>query len=501
MASTHGGSQSEFDDRLAKALDSTLLAGEEVVAKEVGDQGQAIVLTDSRILVLKAGLAATGELNGQAASAFALSDVVAVNLRRGPLGAVIQISAQVQASVDGTRPDNVVIFTGPGRVKKADAFAATVESMAGKTVNRIEPQARSEAAPEQSAKVEPASQEHVAQVEPAVSEPPTQAEQVITPSEVVEAVEEHPAPERPKGGRVYKPLAEMMYGEMTQASPATPVYEAPVPPVREAAESPVQEALEAPVAEPLVPHQPLRAEPASALDFDLSFVQPQEESTTECETEDEPEQVQSSPYSPNPRLPKPMRYRHYQGPNKVLVAFGVLAALMLVGMAVIAPLHDTSTVTVAPSADSTNDVRKVQLQLTAVTNYRSDVAKLLAKADAEATSFKSAARSRNKSSMVSCSKLGATDRAWQDLSDLQAPPGLAEAKQNMLDGLAARKNAISIAAASASAGSSADVEETLRRLAGSESQIKSGLSAIDLVKIGLQRQIAKAAPAAKGTTK
>lgn len=444
MASTHDTSHGDFDERLAEALTSTLMLGEEAVAQEVGDQGQAIVLTDSRILLLKAGLAATGELNGCKTSAFGLKDVVEVNLRKGPLGAVIQIVAQEpEAAAEGGRPDNVIVFTGPGRVRKAEAFVATIESAAGKTVNRSEPQARPDSGSETDVHSEPASKR----------------------PDIVEAAQEKREMETPKAGRVKKSLAEEIYSEVVQAGAtekAEPESEAP--------------AVEA--------QAEIKAEPEPVVDV--------------FEEEEEEESVQLGGYNPNPRLPRPTRNR-VEGPNRMLVALGVLAALVFVGMAVMAPLQETSNAPVNLVANGgTLDVRRVKLQLAAVSMYRDDVASMLAKADAEAASFASAVRSGNKSSILSCSRLGATDTAWQELSDLATPPGLAEAKQNLIDGLVGRKNAISAAAASADAGSSIDVQGAMSRLERADAQIKNGLSAISAARATLQAQIEKMSASAKG---
>ena len=488
MASTHGSSQSEFDDRLTEALNSTLISGEEVADAEVGDQGQAIVLTGSRILVLKAGLAATGELNGHKAGAFPLDNVVSVNLRKGPLGAVIQIVAQAAESADGARPDNVVVFTGPGRVKKAEAFAAAVESKTGKTVNRIDPLAKPDSTPERAAEPEP-----VAVDEQHADEQHIEVDTSPEPQEIVEAVEEQAVPEPPKAGRVYKPLAEEMYGQMTEPEPAPPVQSAPAIPVVE----PTPAEISAPL-----PATEFDLGPVDELIEPLEESQPEPELELEAEQEQEPEpeKPNPSPYHPNPNLPKPMR-RRQKGPSKILVTLGVLAALMLVGMAVIAPLRNAPSPMVTRPAGNANDLCKVQLQLRAVANYRSDVANKLAKADAEAASFIAAVRSGSKSSIISCSRLGATDRAWTDLSDLDAPPGLASAKQDMMDGLVARKNAMSIAVAAVNGGSAIDANATITQIDAAEKRIRRGLTAIDAAKISLQRQISKSALPGKNALK
>lgn len=137
--------QADFDERLTDALNSALSAGEEIVAQESGDQGQAIALTQQRIILVRVGLAATGELEGRRITTFALKDVAAINLRKGGLGAVIQvIPNQPSSDAPTASPDNVIVFTGPGRVKKAEAFAEAVETITGRTVTRIGPHSQPE---------------------------------------------------------------------------------------------------------------------------------------------------------------------------------------------------------------------------------------------------------------------------------------------------------------------------------------------------------------------
>lgn len=424
MASMHGTPQGDFDERLAEALASALTIGEETLAKEEADQGQAIVLTDSRIILLRAGLAATGELNGSRVSAFALGKITAINLRKGPLGAVIQIVAEdSEAPSDGARPDNVVVFTGPGRVKKAEAFAAAIESATDKAVARTEPQARPEGQP------------------------------VIT--EIVS--------ETPRAPRARKSLAEEIYAEATGTDAAC-------------------------VAEPVVEiaqAQPL-ANPEPPVEFDLAV------------EEEEPEpSAPRAEFNPNPRLPRPTRKRQH-GPNRLLVAMGVLASLVFVGMAVMAPLNETSdTSPVSPVVGgASNDVRLIKLQLVAATSYRSEVTHVLAKADAAGAAFRSAVRSGGSAAVVAASKSDAADRAWQKMSDLTVPPGLAEANQDIIDGLVARKNAIA-AAASAGVSGSVDTTDILGRLDRADAQIRKGLVAIDAALADLRQQAAKRASTPK----
>ena len=171
MASDTGVPNDKLDERLAAARDGALQEGEKVVAQEEGDQGQAIVLTNSRVLVLKAGITATGTPNGKIVGAFPIAEIAAVNVRKGPLGAVIQICVEgKEPPAPGSAPDNVVVFTGSQRMKKCDSIAARIESALGKPVGRVESH----------------------EVEPAISDVA-------------------------KGGRAPQSLAEEIFAELTQA--------------------------------------------------------------------------------------------------------------------------------------------------------------------------------------------------------------------------------------------------------------------------------------------
>lgn len=130
MTSESGSPQGITDDRLAEARDSVLADGETVVAQEEGDQGQGIVLTNSRVLIIKVGVTATGVADGRIIGDFPLQEIAAVRLRKGPLGAVIQVcTAQSSAPSGPGAPDNVVVFTGSARLRKCEAMAARIEKV------------------------------------------------------------------------------------------------------------------------------------------------------------------------------------------------------------------------------------------------------------------------------------------------------------------------------------------------------------------------------------
>lgn len=421
MTSANGTAGGDFDERLAQALSAALYDGEEVIAQETGDQGQAIVLTKSRIIIVKAGLAATGELGGHKASPFAIEAVTSINLRKGPLGAVIQVCTEnAAASHQNGAPDNVVVFTGPGRVKKADAFAAAVQSATGKPINRAG-----------------RSQQHAA--EPA--EPPRL----------------RPEP---------KSLAEELYGEMMQAD-------------RDAASSELSARAE------------LDTGPMHASTTDTSVAPASESIAVESavEEEAEPEPVE---YHPNPRLPKPIRRQH-QGPSRILVLLGIAAALVFVCMAVMAPVRDAQNLPNVPTGPTYTSVnaKSIRAQLNAASAYHKQIANMVSRAQAEGAACRSAVRSGSKAAIRAIGEASKTDRAWTGVNAIPAPPGLAEAKQNLLSGLLTQKNAITAASSAAQTSAPLAAGESLSRLDEAAAQIRKGLTAVISTRHALQKQAAQ----------
>jgi|GEM_PF-1978755 len=431
----------DFDERLAQALDAALTSGEQLVAQETGDQGQAIALTKSRILVAKAGFAATGELDGHKVSAFDLQTVTSVNLRKGPLGAVIQICAEgSDTSAQNGTPGNVVVFSGPGRVKRAEAFAAQIEFLTGTQVNRVEPSAR------------PAP--------PAVHASETSAPFDGAQDADVSRLE---TPTARKGGRQPKSLAEEIYNEVVDADKS---------PVTQDLSARAEASPQAPVESTPPETIPAPAQPV-AMEYD----------------DDEEAPEPGVEYRPNPRLPQPTRKQ--RGPSGVLVLLGIAGVLVLIGMAIMAPVRQSqneSNVIVDTTGQAGDKL--VVSQLNAVSKYRNQVSKLMAKADAEAAGLRSAIRSGNKAAAKAIGEAGKTDLALKDINALSAPPGLAEAKGNLTSGLLTQKTAITAAAAAAQTGS-VPAKDTLSRLDEASTQIRRAMSAISQAQSQLQKQAAR----------
>jgi len=399
MVPDKGAHGEQLDERLAQARDEVLLAGESVVAQECGDQGQAVVLTDLRLIILKAGITATGALNGRKTGAFPFQQIKTVSVRKGPMGAVIHVSGDATGS-DDERPENLVVFSGPDRVKRCDAIAAKIESALGRPVERIEP--RPELAPE-------------------VSTAPQETK-----------------PPKGRGGRVAKSLAEEMYGDTSAAQSMEPALDEPAATVFEAAPG-VIDLIE--------------------------------------QTSDEPA------FGPNPFIPKPRRKPGSQ-PDKVMVLVGVTLAVVLLGVAVIAPMRRQ---TYAPVAQL--DIRQLtsnpslqRHQYIEISSYRKRAAEILKASDTSAAAVRAAIGSGSRGAL----ERDVTGDVWNRMSELDAPLGLAGAKESIVSGLFIRKSAVE--GAMTGSVSSAD---TIRKLDEANARIAKGLVAMDRMLNALKAEISR----------
>lgn len=438
MASEKGASSKSMDERLTGMRDSVLLEGEDIVVEEMGDQGQAIILTKSRVIIVKVGLTVTGELNGKKISTYPLDEIISVNVRKGPVGAVIQVcTGKEPPEIPSRPPDNVIIFTGPQKVKKCDAIAARISEAIGKPINKTEHIEKSE--------------------QPVVAD--NKVDEVASVSDEIPAAAEKPVTlaEAPKAGKERKSLAEEMFEELTQAQ-TRPQAKAPSAPVVETA------AAEPPVAEPVSPTEVIH-EPV--------------------EEEIEAEKPSPMPeFNPNPYLPKPIKRKSRTG-KRVLALFGILASLVLAGIAVTSPMRmsvnaPSVDIDIAAITNNTSDLRK---QCAVIDSYRAEIMKILQESNSAIASI----RSGSISAAAASTALGVTDKSWRKLNALKAPAGLAGAKDSILSGLFIRKTALGSITSESHPLNAATVQG---KFAEADSSIKKGLYAIDKMRSDLEKQIA-----------
>ena len=264
-----------------------------------------------------------------------------------------------------------------------------------------------------------------------------------------------------------------MFGEMGQPEPDVvepePV-EATAPPVAE----PIAAAVETP---------PAKEPVASAAGDPLAHI------------DEEPVEEPATGFRPNPNLPKPVKKKQ-SAPSRVLVLLGALAVLVLVGMAVTAPLRQPAT---GPNIEINvgqlnRSVKLLRTHYMAVSKYRKQVTTILTESDKTAAQVANAVRSGNRQAVVAALSRDRSVDAWLKLSGLKVPSGLAGAKESLVSGLFIRKSAVG----NASGLGVSSASETIRRLTDADTLIKRGNDAIDRMLAELQSKIeARPAKSAK----
>ena len=524
MASEKSAQDEALDPRLAEARDSAIIKGEKILAQETGDQGQAIVLTDSRVLVIKAGMTATGTFNGQRVGAYSYDQISNVCVRKGPMGAVIQLRLvdSVLAGSD-VPPDNVVIFSGEQRVKKCRAFATKLEAALGKPITKIG--FDQEAQPQAKAQSETAK----AEIETPKAEPETVKADV--PSEP--STDPKPAPAERRGGREARSLAEEMFAELTEsakpAQPAASASAAETKPKRKprakstsASKAVVEAAQKADLpkavkAEPPIeaaqvesPEQNVVSEPVQA-QVSIPEPAPVEQVIDESPQMHEPEIPQAPAsvpqdqadtvveeavtvpkYGPNPRLPKPSR-RNNCGGKRALALLGLLAAALIVGVAVLAPMKSaTQNVQLVEInvKDLTDNKSILIQQRNDLVRYREKVTGIISPSNSAAFAISGVLQSHNTGLLKAATKKNPSDSAWRQIIKLKAPAGLAGAKQNLTSGLFIRKVAIEQISGNSAFSSPGRPQLALKQLSESDAIIKKGLASIDNMVASLDERIA-----------
>lgn len=493
-----------LDEQIVQVRDSILTDGEEIVAQEMGDHGQVIVLTNSRILIIKAGLTATGTFNGQKSAIYPLDQVNSVSVRKGPVGAVIQVcSENEQPAEPGCTPMNIVVFSGAQKVKRCDAIAALIEIALGKPVDKFEPGFDKQApAQMQEETVVETEEEHSLMVdgdgryvipEDSVSKDGISVESFDVKSSLEETVKEEfvaeasvvssdSSPEddhapAKKSRKEARSLAEEMFedaGEWQQpAAQSVPQVPAAEPVVQNPLQSGyADEFIEAPKLEPVAEVEYAFGPPVS-MTSDTSAVavtpepldepviyKPVVETVKAAEKSHEPVE-----YKPNPYLPKPVMKKAHM-PSSVPMLLGALMVLLFVGMAIIAPMRNAEkAVSIAGTnvADLTQNAKVIRKHIEVIEKYRLQVESILQSVAAKQCNL---------------------DAAWRQLSSLEAPAGLAAAREDLISGLFIKK-----AAVLNSASGSFSAKEASARYNEANALIQRGLKEIDKLKSDLAKQV------------
>gem|GEM_PF-2492771 len=483
-------SMEELDERLALLRDRVLAENETVVAQVEADHGQAVVVTSHRILILKVGIAATGKLDGEVVGQFPFPVITSVSVRKGPLGAVIQVCTAAKATpIQGAVPDNVVVFTGPQRVTKCESIATKIESAIGKPLEWI--QASDKRADEETirdtdkATVVPKTERNKLDEQSLTSgEETTAAEPELLNQEATETAlansdvsSEEPishktsyesASEEGSARRKRRSLAEEVYSDMLASSVSRP------------SESAEQIANREPVDKVGRDEQDQSAQSSDAVPADI-------ENKNESLPHAEPATRAPSALR-NPRLPKPVQRRVKR--DKAVMLIVVLLAVLLAGIAAVAPSR-FATVDPPHSKGSTTrreDSGLLYKHLLAVTNYRNDVRVQVARAIEFLDIFESAIKSGDKSALMSLAAQSRLEEVCTIVERLDTPAGLLGAKEQILAGLSLARTLVGKISIDLQTVSGEELRRNLVELYEAKSKLKRGLDYIDTVRAQIERR-------------
>lgn len=110
---------SELKGKLQKAFENDISEGEEIIVKlHPSAQGEAIVVTERRVIIIKAGLIAGAGAFGARSKSFYFNQITSVDLRIGITGGHLQLT--VAGSVESKdssfskmiEAENAITFTG-----------------------------------------------------------------------------------------------------------------------------------------------------------------------------------------------------------------------------------------------------------------------------------------------------------------------------------------------------------------------------------------------------
>lgn len=419
-----------IDPRLAEARDSVLHDNERIIAQAEGDPGQAIVLTETRLITIRVGITATGEADGHIIRDFPLGEITAVNVRKGPLGAVIQVvSADSQPPAPGSSPNKVIVFTGADRIKKCEAMAAAIEPLLGKPLGRVE--------------AEPAAEEALA----TAAEPP-------------KAVPETPldAPKEPRrGGREPRTLADEIFAELNHAE--APEETSPAPPPAQAASDEV---------------------PPPAMAGLEQVEEPQEELAELLPNPNLPKPVKKG-HGPLVRMLVLMGLLM----AAILVTVSVTSPLRQPQKTVQISI-DVNTLTASPEV-----LRK---RLAELTSYQAQVAAILKPCRTSVTALTMALKSGDASKIKSALCEKETDQCWQKISELEAPAGQTAAKESIVTGVLTFRSAVTEVAGRIHSSAATDAADVLQSLKDGQNSVDRGLANIEQKKASMRAQLAKLNP-------
>lgn len=409
MASDKASAKNFMDERLVIVLNNVLETGENVLIQIMADQGQALVITDKRVLVIRAGLKTTGTLNGQKVVSFNRSDIKSIKIRRGPLGAIAQIvsSSSESSSLGEPPPDNIIIFNGEIRAKKCESFGQEMQKL-GINVEYIGMNPK----PVSSEKTEIIHVVESQAIEERVKKDAPEQKAIHVDQEAnesIEALEETQPPVIDKPQRAkkeFKSLADEMFEDMASEKPFTP-KEVIIP---EAADNSKSEQSEYIIEKPKIE------------EVSTSIIDEIEKIVVTIAEENKVAAAEA--YKPNPRLPKPAS-KTAKKFGKSMVVLIVLGLMAFAGMAIIKSAPTIKNVKQIDVSKIAQNETQMQEQLDGILEYKKQIQLILSKT----AQARASVNTNNESYMIKSEDV--LDDAVTQIQNMQTPLGLVDVREQL----------------------------------------------------------------------
>lgn len=520
MSSGSATPKEVLTERLAELRDSVLEPSENVLAQQMGDHGQAVVITGLRIMILKTGLSATGSIDGQNVTALPFAEIDSVNLRRGPMGAIIQIAGKQISAESTTRPpENIAVFSGEQKVRKLESLVEKLISASGVKVNRVDCDTMAECtetdAPEaiklesdqataenvsdsgaqiqkkkpRSVKAQPAvkasdkekSSEATASSEPLQPQTAAPADSVEAAEEIIKSVSKQiqtdiTTPKKPAKPVRHKSLADEMFEELTEEAkaPAEPKTSEPV------------------ISEPRVP----RARPAVRVDISekpspaFSLAAREAEAVAvprENLAQEAVEKQQILQHGPNPKLSSYMK-KHNSKTGPIAIAVVLLALMVVGGLAIVGRTNLAQTQMQAENGSS-RDVAALRAKLQSVDKFRSRISSLMAKSNLDARRMQQALDARDAGGIRQTVSVSNHEEVIKGLEGLVPPRGL-RVTQNMLEDAVNERKAVATTISNALTGASiVDPSQSSKRLKEADTLVQKAYGQMQALERSINNQI------------
>jgi hypothetical protein len=479
-------------------------------------------------------------------TAFKFDEIGVVNLRRGPMGAIVQIvGKQITANPNVRPPENMAIFSGEQKVKKLELLIEKLVSSSGIAVNRVDwiPETVPESLPAKSDN-DPET-ETLAPVDDTAA--PQSCDQTETASVLVPK-----KPRAPRKKAVPAPVINTLQdnsidsSEVDTPEKAEEVFESHADTIQAVqSDKPAEQEthINAAPVEPEIPAQPrgiqrrslaeeifaeLSAEesdesesapapvqvskPTIVPEVKVEIKQPSTPPVQKVEiakTTVPPAQVQPVPevakqsiieasiptiplpgeeYGPNPRLSAHMR-KSKPSAGRVIAVLAILGLIMLAGLAILGRNSISNIAVIQKPASPGKDISRLRTKLSEVSSYKKQLFELLAGSNSDARRMANALSARDARTIGNTISVASHERVLTGLQKLDPPMGLRTAQDSLESAVNERKTVATAISNALTGAGFIDPSKNGQRLKRANGRIQHAFGEVNMLEASLRRQV------------